>query len=384
MLLIKNAKLFTMAEKKYDHGDVLIKDGKIAEVGENIAADGDVQVIDASDAWVIPGIIDAHCHIGIGEEDIGFEGNDVNEAVDPVTPELRAIDAINPMDAAFKEAVEAGITSVMTGPGSANVIGGQFVAMKTSGICIDDMVIKEPAAMKIAFGENPKRVYSNQKKHPSTRMGTAAVLREELVKTINYKKKKEKAIEKGEDFEINFELEAMLPVINREIPLKAHAHRADDILTALRIAKEFNVRITLDHCTDGHLIIDKIKAAGAPALVGPTMTFRTKVETKNKSFATPKALNEAGVLTAIITDHPVTPIQYLPLCAGLAAKEGLAFEEALKAITINAAKICEIDDKVGSIEPGKDADIAIFDGNPLELFTHTLYTIINGKIVYKH
>ena len=384
MLFIKNAKLFTMAGKKYENGDVLIRDGKIVEVGENIQFDGEGQVIDANGAWVIPGIIDAHCHIGIEEEDMRFEGDDVNEAVDPVTPELRAIDAVNPMDAAFNEAVEAGITAVMTGPGSANVIGGQFVAMKTKGICIDEMVIKEPAAMKIAFGENPKRVYSNQKKHPATRMGTAALLREELTKTVNYKNKKQKSIEKGENFETDFKLEAMLPVINREIPLKAHAHRADDILTALRIAKEFNVRITLDHCTDGHLIKEQIKAAGVPALVGPTMTFRTKIETKNKSFKTPKILTKAGILTAIITDHPVTPIQFLPLCAGLAAKEGLDFEEALKAITINAAKICEIDDRVGSIEPGKDADIAIFDGNPLELFTHTLYTIIDGKVVYKH
>lgn len=384
MLLIKNGKLFTMANKKYENGDVLIKNGKIIEVGENIKIDDEAHVIDANGCWILPGIIDAHCHIGMEEEDIGFEGDDVNEAVDPITPELRAIDGINPMDVAFREAAEAGITSVMTGPGSANVIGGQFVAMKTHGICIDDMIIKEPAAMKIAFGENPKRVYSRQKKHPSTRMGTAAVLRETLTKAVNYKNKKQKAIKNGEDFETNFKLEAMLPVINREIPLKAHAHRADDILTALRIAKEFNVKITLDHCTDGHLIIEQIKADRVPALVGPTMTFRTKVETKNKSFTTPKLLTESGILTAIITDHPVTPIQYLPFCAGLAVKQGLDFEEALKAITINAAKICGIDNRVGSIECGKDADIVIFDGNPLELFTHTLYTIVDGKIIYKN
>ncbi|MDP4091030.1 MAG: amidohydrolase [Bacillota bacterium] len=384
MILIRNGKVFTGAGRNYEKGCVLINGSKIAEVGEDIATTADMGVIDAEGGWIVPGLIDAHCHVGIFEEDMGFEGLDGNESVDPVTPQLRAIDAVNPMDAAFNEALEAGITTVMTGPGSANVIGGQFVAMKTHGTSIDDMIILEPAAVKVAFGENPKRVYSNQKKMPSTRMGTAAVLRETLTKARNYKAKKEKAAQKGEDMEIDFKLEAMLPVLNKVIPLKAHAHRADDILTALRIAKEFDVLITLDHCTDGHLIPEYIKASGAPALIGPTMTFRTKIETRNKSFSTPKVLKEHGVKLAIITDHPVTPIQYLPICAGLAAKEGLGIEEALNAITINAAEICGIADRVGSIEPGKDADIAIFSGNPMEIFTETLYTFIDGKIAYKN
>lgn len=384
MILIKNGKVFTATGKSYDSGCVLIDDGKIIDVGENICAAQDMDVLDAKGGWIVPGIIDAHCHVGIFEEDMGSEGSDGNESVDPVTPQLRALDAINPMDAAFNEALEAGITTVMTGPGSANVIGGQFVAMKTYGTSIDEMVILEPAAVKVAFGENPKRVYSNQKKTPSTRMGTAAVLRETLTKAKNYKSKKEKAALKGEDIEIDFKMEAMLPVLDKKIPLKAHAHRADDILTALRIAKEFDVLITLDHCTDGHLIPEYIKASGAPALVGPTMTFRTKIETRNKSFSTPAVLNEHGVKVAIITDHPVTPIQYLPICAGLAAKQGLGIEEALKAITINAAEICGIADRVGSIEIGKDADISIFSGNPMEVFTETLYTLIDGRIAYKN
>lgn len=383
MLLVKNGKIITMAGKNFDRGCILVDDGKIVDICESIEAPSEAEVIDVNGAWVIPGIIDAHCHIGIFEQDLGFEGSDGNESTDPVTPHLRAIDAINPLDSAFEEAVAAGITSVMTGPGSANVVGGQFVFMKTKGISVDDMAILEPAAMKIAFGENPKRVYSGKKQMPSTRMGTAAVLRDTLLKAKNYKFKKEKAEEKGDTIELDIKMEALLPVLEKKIPLKAHAHRADDILTAIRIAKEYDVNLTLDHCTDGHMIPEYIKSAGVPALVGPTLTFRTKVETKNKSFRTPKVLSENGIKTAIITDHPVIPIQYLPLCAGLAVKDGMDMMEALKSITINAAEICNVSGRVGSIEVGKDADIAIFDGNPMEVFTNTLYTIIDGKIAYK-
>ncbi|QGU95635.1 amidohydrolase family protein [Clostridium bovifaecis] len=383
MLLIKNGKILTMNNKDYENGCVLIKDGKIVDVAENIDVDEAVETIDAKGGWVLPGMIDAHCHIGIYEQDMGFEGLDVNEATDPITPELRAIDAINPMDTAFEDAVKGGITTVMTGPGSANVIGGQFVAMKTKGICVDDMIILEPAAVKIAFGENPKRVYKDRKKMPTTRMATAAILRETLTKAKNYKAKKEKALNEGKDFEENFKMEALMPIIDRKIPLKAHCHRADDILTAIRIAKEFDIKLTLDHCTEGHLIPDHVKSSGRAAIVGPTLTDRSKIELKNKSFKTPAVLHEKGVKIAIMTDHPVTPIQHLPICAGLAAKEGLGVKEALKSITINAAEICGISSRVGSIEKGKDADIAIFDGNPLEVFTNTIYTIINGKVAYK-
>lgn len=383
MILIKNAKILTMAGINYENGCILIDNGKIIEVNNNITENEKYEVIDANGGWVIPGIIEAHCHLGMHEEDLGFEGDDTNEATEPITAHLRAIDAVNPLDPAFEEAVKAGVTTVMTGPGSANVIGGQFITIKTYGTCIDDMIVLEPSALKVAFGENPKRVYKNKNKIPSTRMGTAALLRETLNSAKNYKNKKLKAIEKNESFDIDLKMEALLPVIDKKIPLKAHAHRADDLLTAIRIAKEFDVLLTLDHCTDGAIIVDKIKEANVPAIIGPTMTFRTKVETKNKSFFTPKILSDAGITISLTTDHPVTPIQYLPLCAGLAAKEGLGIEDALKAITINPAKIIGIDDKVGSIEIGKEADIVVYDGNPLEIFTNTLYTIIKGQIVYK-
>ncbi|WP_234122699.1 amidohydrolase [Clostridium hydrogenum] len=382
MLLIKNGRVLTMTGTNYEKGSIIVDNGKIVEIGENIKETSDMEVIDAEGCVVMPGIIEAHCHIGISEEDKGFEGEDCNEMTDPVTPQLRAIDAINPMDTAFYDAVKAGITGVMTGPGSANVVGGQFVFMKTSGKCIDDMIVKEPAAMKIAFGENPKRVYNSKGKTPSTRMATAALLREALTKAKFYKAKKEKAIKDGELFEEDFKLEALLPVIERKIPLKAHAHRADDILTAIRIAKEFDVKMTLDHCSEGQFIVEEIKEAGFPALIGPTLTSRSKIEVQNKTFKTPGILAKAGIEVAVITDHPVVPIEYLPICAGFAAKAGLGIEEAYKAITINSAEICGVADRVGSLEVGKDADIAIFTGNPMEVFTETKYTIINGEIVY--
>lgn len=384
MLLIKNGKVLTMAGTTYEKGCVLIEDGKIKAVEENIVETKEMEIIDVDGAWVMPGIIEAHCHIGIMEEDKGFEGNDTNEMTDPITPQLRAIDAINPMDTAFDDAVEAGVTSVMTGPGSANVVGGQFVFMKTKGKSMDDMIVKAPAAMKIAFGENPKRVYNSKGKMPSTRMATAALLREALTKAVQYKEKKEKALAKGENFEADFKQEAWLPVLNKEIPLKAHAHRSDDILTAIRIGKEFDLHMTLDHCSEGHFIQEYVATSSYPAIIGPTLTHRSKIEVQNKTFKTPGVLHNAGTLVAITTDHPVVPVQYLSKCAGFAAKEGLGIEEGLKAITINAAKICGVDDRVGSLEVGKDADIAIFTGNPMETFTDTLYTFIDGKVVYKN
>lgn len=382
MLLIKNAKVFTMAEKDYESGCILIDKGKIIKIAENIHKEDYMDVIEADGSWVFPGFIEAHSHIGLSEEDIGEVGQDINETSDPVTPEMRAIDGINPQDPAFAEAVRAGITTVMTGPGSANVIGGQFAVLKTHGICVDDMVILEPAAMKVAFGENPKRVYKGKGKMPITRMATAAILRNALNNAKNYRAKKLRAINNGELFDIDLKMEALIPVLEKKIPLKAHAHRADDILTAIRIAKEFDVNVTIDHCTDGILISDYIKDAGVSALVGPTMSFRTKQETKNKTFETPRILNEKGVRVAIITDHPVTPINYLPLCAGLAVKAGLNMKEAFRMITINAAEILGVDERIGSIEVGKDADLAIFDGNPMETMTNTLYTIIDGQIIY--
>ncbi|MBV7272694.1 amidohydrolase [Clostridiaceae bacterium UIB06] len=383
MLLIKNGKIVTMAGINYENGTILIKNGKIIEVGEQIIEQDNMEIIDAKGGWVLPGLIDAHCHLGMIEEEIGAEGNDLNEMSDPLTPHLRALDGINPLDPAFREAVKAGITTVMSGPGSTNVIGGQFIVIKTKGVSADEMAVMQPAALKIALGENPKRIYKGKNKMPMTRMGTTALLRETLIKGLNYKTKKDRAQAKGDNFDLDIKMEALIPVLEKKIPLKAHAHRADDILTAIRIAKEFDVSLTIDHCTDGNLIVEQIKSSGAPVILGPSMTFRTKIETKNKSFDTAVVLNNAGVKLALMTDHPVTPIEYLPICAGLAVKAGLSMEDGLKSITINAAEILGVSNRIGSIEKGKDADIAIYDGNPMEIFTNTLYTIINGRIAYK-
>lgn len=386
MLLIKNGKVLTMAGKILEQGDILIIDSKIAAVEENIdiTLNEEDLLIDAKGLWVMPGIIDAHCHIGISEEKKGKEGEDCNETTSAITPYLRSIDAINTMDPAFHNAIQAGITSVMVGPGSTNIVGGQFTFMKTHGRVIDNMIVLAPAAIKVSFGENPKSAFQEMNQPPTSRMTIAAMLREELYMARQYKKKKEHANEIGEEFEEDFRLEPWIPVFNKKIPLKAHVHRTDDILTAIRIAKEFDLNMTLDHCSEGHIIADEIRDSGFCTIVGPDLACRNKLEVQNADFKTVGVLNRKGVKVAIMTDHPVTLIQYLPIYAGLAAKKGLGIEEGLKAITINPAIICGVGDRVGSIEVGKDADIAIFTGNPMEVFTHTVYTIINGEIVYKY
>lgn len=386
MLLIKNAKVLTMAGRDYENGSVLIDGGKIVKVGDNIDIDASQvsRTIDASKLWVMPGIIEAHCHVGIQEERKGFEGNDGNEITNPITPYLRGLDGINPIDSAFYNALSSGITGLMIGPGSSNVVGGQWLFMKTYGRAIDKMIILQPAAMKIAFGENPKSNYDKKSMMPSTRMAIAAMLREELFEAQQYYQNKKNAEKSGNSFTPEFRKECWIPVFDKQIPLKAHVHRADDILTAIRIAKEFDLRLTLDHCTEGHLVAKEIKESGFPAIVGPTMTSRNKVETQYADFKTAGILQKEGIKVAITTDHPVTRIQDLLICAGYAAKEGLGIDEGLKAITINPAEICNVSHRVGSIEVGKDADIAIFDGNPMEVFTHTMYTIINGEVVYSH
>lgn len=368
MLLIKGGIVKTMAGADIINGEILIDGGKIIAVGTDLAIPEGTEIYDASGCLVTPGLIDGHTHIGMHEEAIRWEGNDTNEYSSPMTPEMRAIDAINPLDESFGNALRGGVTTAVTGPGSANVVGGTFAAIKLHGKCVDDMVIKQPVAMKIAFGENPKGAYGQQgKKSPYTRMAVASMLREILAKTKRYAEEID-AAEKDDTKKrpFDFQLEAMLPVIRKEIPLKAHAHRADDILTALRVAKEFDVNITLDHVTEGHLIADKLAEAARPVLVGPSFGSKTKFELKEKSFATPGILNKAGLPVCIITDAPVIPLYYLPLCAGLAVKEGLPEEEAWRAITINPARVAGIDSRVGSLEAGKDADIAIFTANPLK------------------
>lgn len=386
-MYIIGGRIKTMAGADVEDGYLRIADGKIAEIGKrdegNVHPASHERVLEVPGGLIMPGIIEAHCHMGITEEKKGMEGDDCNETVNPITPYLRAIDAINTMDAAFDDAVRAGITSAMIGPGSSNVVGGQFAFLKTKGRRADDLIVKAPAAMKVAFGENPKVNYSGQGKSPSTRMAIAGMLRQELVRAVDYAGRKKAAEESGETFQPDFALEAWLPVLNGEIPLKAHVHRADDIFTAIRIAKEFHLRMTLDHCSEGHLIAEELAAEGYPAIVGPDLASRNKIEVQNMAFKTVGILNRAGLLTAITTDHPVSLIASLPLCAGLAVKAGLPLEEGYRAITINAAKICGVADRVGSLEVGKDADVAIFTGNPMEVFTETLYTIIDGNVVYE-
>jgi len=392
MLLIKNARILTMTGRVYENGYIMADQGKIIRLGEcngdlDIvqAQDLNCEIIDAAGRCVMPGMIDAHCHLGMWEDAVGFEGSDGNEETDPVTPQLRAIDGVYHSDRGFTEARENGITTVVTGPGSANVIGGQFAALKTYGRRIEEMILREPVAMKVAFGENPKTVYHEKRQAPMTRMATAAILRESLLKAGEYKQMLDdysRDSENNDKPDYDMKMEALMKVLKGEIPLKAHAHRADDILTAIRIAREFNVKITIEHCTEGHLITDILLEEGISAIVGPMLTDRSKIELRNQSIKNPGQLAKAGIKVAIMTDHPCTPIQYLPLCAAMAVKEGMDEEEALKAITINAAEITCISDRVGSLEVGKDADIIILDGSPLELKTKVLYTIINGSIVY--
>lgn len=382
-MLIKNGKLYTVTQGILDNTDLRIVDGKIAEIGVNLEAKPGETLLDGQGKWVFPGFIDAHCHIGMWEEGMGFEGADGNEATEPITPHLRAIDAINPRDEAFANALKGGVTCAASGPGSANVIGGTFAVIKLAGDRIDDMIVKEPLAMKCAFGENPKRFYADKKMTPSTRMGTAALLRDTLFKAFEYDRKKKLAVEdpsKAPNFDIK--MEAMLPVVRGEMPLKAHAHRADDIFTSIRIAKEFGVKLTLEHCTEGHLIADHLAKEGYAAVIGPSFGSKSKIELSEKSFKTPGVLSKAGVKVAIMTDSPVIPLEYLPMCAALSHKAGMDAQEAIKAITINAAEILEVDNRLGSLTVGKDADIVIWDKHPFDLQAQVVTTIVDGRIVY--
>lgn len=379
MLLIKNGRIFTMKEENDFLGYVLCEGKIIRETGPMEVCPADesamTRVIDARQGYVTPGLVDPHCHIGLLENGIGFEGADVNEATDPVTPHMRAIDGVYHKDQSFEEARNAGVTCVVTGPGSTNIVGGQFVAMKTHGDWIEDMIIRDPSAMKMAFGENPKRVYHEQKKSPSTRMATAAILRQALIEAKMYMEKADKDL-------YDYKKEELTRVF-RGLRVKMHAHREDDILTSLRIAKEFGLNVTIDHCTEGYLIRDFLAENQVTVIVGPLITNRSKYEMKNMTIKNPGLLQKAGIKTAIMTDHPVIPIQYLALCAGVAVKEGMDMLEGLRAITLYAAEANDIGDRVGSLEPGKDADIAIFDGHPLEVMTKVKITVINGNVVYE-
>ena len=374
MLLIQHGTLHTMESDDPIRADLLIRDGKIAKIARKISPEKDIQILNAEGLHIYPGFIDAHSHIGIAEEQTTAQTDSSNEGTNPVTPFIRAIDGINPMDSAFHNALAAGITGVMVGPGSSNPIGGQFAFIKTYRRCVDDMVVLAPAAIKLAFGENPMSTYGTNGTMPATRMGTASVIREELFRAQQYLETR--------DAQKDYRLECYRELFEGKIPLKAHVHRADDVFTAIRIAKEFGLELTLDHCTEGHLIAEEIAASGFPAIVGPSLASRTKEEVAYSDFKTPGILHKAGVTVALTTDHPVSRIQYLPLCAALAAKEGLGEQAALRAITIDAAKICRVDHRLGSLKEGKDADLAIYDRNPLEVASSVKATVISGKIVW--
>lgn len=385
MIAIINGKIYTISGGIIEKGTVLIEDGKIRAVGKGLDAPRGARVFDAAGKVVTPGIIDAHTHLGIHEEGIGFEGRDYNEMTEPVTPYMRAIDGINPDEPGTRDALAGGVTTVISGPGSANVIGGESVAIKTYGRVIDRMVIRQPAGLKVAFGENPKRVYNELKKTPMTRMGIAALLRKTLVEGQNYLAKIERAKGDPEKMpERDLGMEAVARVLRREMPLRAHAHRADDMMTAIRIAEEFNVLLSLEHATEGHKIADELARRGIPAVVGPTLTSRTKFELRDKTFETPRILYEAGVKFALMTDHPVIPVQYLPLAAALAVREGLPEDAALRAITLSAAEIIGVADRIGSIEPGKDADLVIWSKLPLDPQARAEKVFVDGALVHVH
>ena len=371
-MLFKNATIYTMEQDPFV-GDFKIDKGVFTQIGTNLTASEGEDVQDLNGLYVFPGLVESHCHLGMEETAIRFEGDDVNEITDPITPNMRGIDGCNPMDETVELALKGGVTTVAAGPGSANVLGGTFFAYKTKGNCIDEMSIQNPLAMKAAFGENPKRCYQGKK--IDTRMQISALLRETLEKTKEYMKKKEL----GKDVAYDQKLEAMIPVVKREIPLKCHCHRADDILTVIRIAKEYDIKVTLDHVTDARCIIPQIKESGFPCICGPALTHKSKFELANMSFETPNELYKAGILFSIITDSPIVPQQYLSLSAALAAKAGLPEYEAIKAITINPAKILGLDNRVGSIKEGKDADFVICTKNILDTTNEIKDVYVDGK-----
>lgn len=381
-MIIRNGLLFLLESEGFIKKDIEFIDSKIERIGKNLSNDNNDLEFDADGMYITPGLIDAHSHIGLFNEGLRWEGEDGNEETDPVTPNMSAIDGINPFDISFKEALEGGVTTACTGPGSANVVGGSFATISLYGNIVDNMIIQDVSAMKCAFGENPKLVYGQKGKAPITRMGVAAILRETLVKAENYISRKEDAEYKGEHFDIDPKMEALIPVVEKEIPLKAHAHRADDICTAIRIAKEFNVNLTIEHGTEAHLIADYIAQEGVPVQIGPTFGSKSKPELINMSFETAKILSERGVKVSLITDHPVIPQNALNFCAAMAMKAGMDEFEALKAITINPAETLNIDHMKGQLKEGLDADIVLWDSHPLDIQSKVERVYIRGELVH--
>lgn len=389
MKIIKNANLLSMAEINYQNCDILIEGSLIKAIGSiDSSLYPNAEIIEAEGNYVTPGIVDPHCHVGIFEEAIGFEGADGNEMTSPVTPEMRAIDAIKPQDSAFQDALQAGITSVCTGPGSANVIGGLFCVLKTYGKTIEEMILVSESSMKMALGENPKRVYNSKNQTPQTRMASAALIREALMKAKDYLakvEKYEKDLSEGKDVqkpEFNMKL-ASLSRVFKGFPVKIHAHQQDDIQTAVRIIEEFGLNATIEHATEGYLIPDFLKKHHQKVIIGPTLGSKTKYELRNKSFQAAKVLYENGIEFAIMTDHPVIPLENTLTQVGLFVKEGLPELEAFRAVTIHSARLNHIENRVGSIEVGKDADIVIWDGHPLHYLTNAKIVMVNGEIAFQ-
>jgi len=384
-MLIINGTVHTMDGLTIPNGYVAVTGSKIAQVGpmEECPASWEGETIDAHQGHILPGFVDAHCHLGLFGDALGFEADDGNESTDPCTPNLRAIDAINPLDRCFEEARAAGVTTVLTGPGSANPISGQFAAIKTTGRWVDAMIVRAPVAMKLALGENPKCVYNDRHETPVTRMATAAIIRENLQKALEYAEKLDQAEEDEDEEKPDYDakLEALLPVVRGELPVHIHAHRADDMATGIRIAKEFGLKCVLVHGTEGHLIADLLEQENIPVITGPILGDRSKPELANMTIETPAVLTLQGVKVAICTDHPEVPIQYLPLCAAMAVKGGMTPEAALAAITINAAEIAGIADRVGSLTPGKDADLVITSGHPINLLSRVSAVFVEGQKV---
>jgi imidazolonepropionase-like amidohydrolase len=393
-IAITGGRVVPIEGEPVDGGTVLLRDGKIAAVeGPGFTVPDGVDVVDATGKWVLPGFIDAHAHAGVSEEAEGWAGQDTNERTSPVTAQVRALDAINPADLGFRDAITGGILAVNVNPGSANPIGGQTAAIKCWGRTVDEMVLREPAGLKSALGENPKRVYGERKETPSTRLGTAAVIRSAFVEALNYQAKLDAAAAAavaapgsaaaapvGRDLK----LEALCRVLRREIPWRQHCHRADDIATAMRMAREFGYDLVIDHGTEAHLLADQIAAASIPVIIGPLFTSRSKVELRNRSLANPGRLAAAGVTIAITTDHPVVPIHFLIHQATLAVKEGLDPVTALRAVTINPARIIGCDDRIGSLTAGKDADVVIWSGDPLDVMSRAERAYVDGREIYRY
>ena len=388
--MTESTKVFTHATvlpidaDRIDDGVVIVRGGRIDTVGgPDTPIPSDATVEDVSGKWIVPGLIDAHVHLGTSEEGEGWAGQDTNEMTDPVTANVRALDAINPADLGFADAVAAGVLAVNVNPGSGNPIGGQTVAIKCVGRTVDDMAMRQPSGIKSALGENPKRVYGEQKKTPSTRLGTASVIRSAFVDAQNYLAKIE-AAEDGKPVERDLKLEALARVLKREIPWRQHCHRADDIATAMRIADEFGYELVLDHGTEAHLLADIVAERNIPVIIGPLIVSRSKVEVRNRSVANPGKLDAAGVTIAITTDHPVVPIGNLIHQAALSVKEGLNRDAAMRALTINPARIMGVDDRIGSLTTGKDADFCVWSGDPLDLYSRVEVAYIEGNEVYRH